>query len=48
MLTESEKQLIDEIKSIMGELFNAELFPSTTQITILTPKEGVPIDKEKK
>lgn len=45
MQTESEKKLIDEIKSILAEIVKEGVFTSTKEILIMTPKEGVPIIK---
>lgn len=45
MKTESENRLEQELKDMMKELFDKDLFPGTRHIMILTPKEGVPLDK---
>ena len=37
--TPSEQQLIDEIKSIMAEIFQMGVFSGTKEILIMTPKE---------
>jgi len=40
MTNKEDQALIDEIKSIMAELFQDDIFPMAKTITILTPKTG--------